>query len=1282
MKMSENENTYKFQKLTPVDNVDIKIYEDAIDYIFDNPDIRNVAVSGAYSAGKSSVLASYKKKHDNLRFTHISLAHFEVPEQKDKIKDNESPEQENESGKRESSQEKESVEANKTIKVKESVLEGKILNQLIHQIPSNKIPQTNFKVKQKVDSKRVVRSVLLAVLFVLTVLHITFFDSWNSYLSLLPNNWFQSFLSLSTSKYSLLVSGMFCVIIFYIFLYSLVKAQKNKNVFRKISLQGNEIEIFEENDESYFDKYLNEVLYLFENSDADVIVFEDMDRFKTSNIFERLHEVNTLANIQLQKENESLTHFTNLINKIIKQLQKTKLFSNMKIKKKNKYPLRFFYLLRDDIFVSKDRTKFFDYIVPVVPVVDSSNSYDQFILHFKEGGIFELFDETFLQGLSLYVDDMRILKNIYNEFVVYYNRLNTTKLDCNKMLAMIAYKNLFPRDFSDSQLNQGMVSTLFDKKKKDEFIKEEIERLEEQAVQKKSEIEFARKEQITSVQELDDVYNAKQSRTPQNYGQHRTQYINELKHWHDTEYPRRKKAIEDRLNNRLPMLEDELSRLEHEIVATQSKQLKDIITRENINSIFKVTTKNEIGIETSFYEIKGSEYFALLKYLIWNGYIDETYADYMTYFYENSLSRVDKIFLRSITDRKAEKYTYSLKNLNLVVDRLRLVDFDQEEILNFDLFQYLLQTPKYQGYLNRFLCQLKDTKDFKFTGAYFDTDMELPAYVKNLNLQWPEMFYYAVKENTLTEKQIRPYSLYTLYYSDDNSLQAVNTNDCLTQYISKSSDYLDIITPDIDKLIHGFNLLEVFFEGIDYDHADKELFDAVYQNSLYEINFSNLTLMLQKVYKVENEDDIRHKNYTLILTQPESALVQYVKQNIRIYLDVILSNSNGMINDNENVALLILNDDETISIEQKTLYIESLLTTITSIAEVKDASLWGTLLNNRLVLYSGENVIEYFGNSKLLDSTIVEFINNGESTLNFSDSKNVYGDEKIEKLFDASIVCNELSNLKYKEIVTSLGFWYDTFDVAGISVEKLRILIDEKIVRMNVETLTFMRDNYSSQILYFIEKSINEYADIITIETFDLNELVAILSWECADDIKIKLLSLTKEPLTILEKGYSSTVNEYILTNNLDANDLPSLFVSYEKWDSILQKIICSLAIKNIDRILANIKKVSVELLRAIIGLDDLNSNKKIDILLSLMPNLDKNTCKEFLSLLGLSDHLKLFEPRSRPKFKVDTTNEKLLTAFKENNWIHDFQEDQERTGFYKIIRQKPTTKPLPSELL
>lgn len=427
--INTSERTHYFERLTPIDNMDLNVYEEAIDYAFNNSDIKNVAISGAYSAGKSSVLASYKKQHGDLHFLHISLAHFKSSEQE---------------GEKE---------------VKESVLEGKILNQLIHQIPSEKIPQTNFRVKKKVSAKSVIKPTIEVVMFFIEAIYFACFNIWKSYVNTLPNNWFKFILTLSTHQYALMIDGILMVTLLLFIVYGLIRVQKNKNVFRKLNLQGNEIEIFEESDDSYFDKYLNEVLYLFENADADVIVFEDMDRFNANKIFERLREVNMLANIQLQKEDKKV--------------------------------LRFFYLLRDDIFVSKDRTKFFDYIIPVVPVVDSSNSYDQFISHFEKGGIFEMFDESFLQGLSLYIDDMRLLKNIYNEFVVYFNRLNITELDCNKMLAIIAYKNLFPRDFADLQLNQGFVYTLFNKK--DEFICSEIEEIEKAVDERQKRISSGKK---------------------------------------------------------------------------------------------------------------------------------------------------------------------------------------------------------------------------------------------------------------------------------------------------------------------------------------------------------------------------------------------------------------------------------------------------------------------------------------------------------------------------------------------------------------------------------------------------------------------------------------------------------------------------------------------------------------------------------------------------------------------------------------------------------------------
>ena len=107
----EGENNVEFKKLNPTDEVELGIYEKAMEFIFSDDDIQNIAISGAYGAGKSSILESYKKKlekeGDNKKFLHISLAHFE-----NKEKDN----------------------------TKYAKLEGKILNQLLHQIRAEKSP--------------------------------------------------------------------------------------------------------------------------------------------------------------------------------------------------------------------------------------------------------------------------------------------------------------------------------------------------------------------------------------------------------------------------------------------------------------------------------------------------------------------------------------------------------------------------------------------------------------------------------------------------------------------------------------------------------------------------------------------------------------------------------------------------------------------------------------------------------------------------------------------------------------------------------------------------------------------------------------------------------------------------------------------------------------------------------------------------------------------------------------------------------------------------------------
>lgn len=128
--MKENENI-TFYDLTPTDNIELDIYEKAINFSLENNKILNIAISGSYGSGKSSLLESYKKNHPEKKFLNISLTHFNTTENTNK----------NNSLIRE--------ENNSIDKSLVPILEVKILNQLIHQISYEKIPQTHFKTKRK-----------------------------------------------------------------------------------------------------------------------------------------------------------------------------------------------------------------------------------------------------------------------------------------------------------------------------------------------------------------------------------------------------------------------------------------------------------------------------------------------------------------------------------------------------------------------------------------------------------------------------------------------------------------------------------------------------------------------------------------------------------------------------------------------------------------------------------------------------------------------------------------------------------------------------------------------------------------------------------------------------------------------------------------------------------------------------------------------------------------------------------------------------------------------------
>lgn len=391
------EREYKFRALTSNKDVEIKpVTLKALQFAIDeNSEVTNVAITGNYGAGKSSIVESFERECTDKKFIHISLGQY------DEIK---------------------SSEKNGLDKREINTIEGKIINQLLHQINPNKIRKSIFKTLDAESQINPLNITLYLSLTILLSLYLFNISSWSE----LVHNF--CWLSWTTKPIiSLLVLIILFVLIVY-GIYFLLKLQKDFGFIKKLSLKAEkfetDIEIFsnESSRVSYFDRYLDDVLYLFKQSEADVIVFEDIERFNDSRIFEKLKELNIIIN-----RNRKANHKRKLV---------------------------FFYLVKDDLFESQERTKFFDFIIPIVPVVTASNSHIKLNEILKEMGEDEYFDEVFLLNVALYLDDMRLINNICNEYLTYKETLDF-EINPHKLFSLIVYKNIFPKDFSLLQRNQG-----------------------------------------------------------------------------------------------------------------------------------------------------------------------------------------------------------------------------------------------------------------------------------------------------------------------------------------------------------------------------------------------------------------------------------------------------------------------------------------------------------------------------------------------------------------------------------------------------------------------------------------------------------------------------------------------------------------------------------------------------------------------------------------------------------------------------------------------------------
>ena len=355
---------HRYESMSPRDDIDISKHGELI-HALNNDNLLNIGVTGPYSSGKSSVIKSIFKEKNLAKDTlFVSFADFKGKKVKRNIK---------------------STNSDETY-VDISELEKTIIDEIC-----------NYSVIRKFKSAKYWQRVLILSI-ILLLIGLVFTKNIYNFIYKNP------FISIPIF---LLCVAAILVISHYI-----------NNFSFKIVYSNFEVDV--NNKDEIFDHNINYLIDILKTIGIKYIVFEDIDRYEDVEIFEKIHNMNTLINLSL------------------------------------KIKVKFIYVVSDNLIKNGlDRVKFFDYIYPIISYVSYSTSGDKALARLKKLGLVGKngLDRKFIYNTFLYIDDYRVVTDIINEYVVYLNIIDESIKKCdyfnyNSLFAIISYKVLFPDDFS------------------------------------------------------------------------------------------------------------------------------------------------------------------------------------------------------------------------------------------------------------------------------------------------------------------------------------------------------------------------------------------------------------------------------------------------------------------------------------------------------------------------------------------------------------------------------------------------------------------------------------------------------------------------------------------------------------------------------------------------------------------------------------------------------------------------------------------------------------------
>lgn len=1100
----------KFYSLTPEKlNENKKIYTEALDFAFANNDIKNIAITGIYGAGKSTVWKTYEKERELKNIITVSLGKYEDDYSVDNKERNGEPKFEN--NLKDNYDEITNTLNSNTEKNENNRIERQIINQILSQVKSKNIPLSKYGFKKNKDVKSIWKNILPIISILLSI------GIWTTKDVILP---FLNSYPIGIGKISIISTILFL----YPSLYWAYKFfESNRLHLSKINVKGAEAKLNDltHGDETILERDMKEIVYLLDCSGTEIVVFEDLDRYDNIEIFTKLRELNFLLNSFLSTQDR-------------------------KIKKK----IRFVYMLRDGLFLSKNRTKFFDFIVPVVPVIDSKNSENKLNEAVKKAT--NVPDKNVIAKISLYIDDMRLLKNIVNEYLVYENiiAIYELKLDANKLLALIVLKNIFPREFDLLQEDKGYIHSVF---KNSEYyktearnaLKERLEEVSDELAFLNSRDENSKFEAMAALispnirrHEYDNntswaEFLKEKSLNPNSSFRINYLYSASNSDWDDFNYKtfvdkfilttqERKDLVEHLPENRQSRIDELLK--ERKIIEKNKRELSLYSIKDQLK-ILKASEVNKVFGETEE-AITQNHYFPLIRFLIMQGLIDETYWHYKGCFYQGSLGKNDTIFIKNLLEFKAQDVFLDLENPMEVKNRLDAEDFHRFNILNKKLLEACILSSS-EDELIATITSTSENDNYDLLIPILDvyeyeTIKKFTSIVINNNEQrLLEVMEESMKKSSVTFSNLL-ISIYTYTYTNIDGLKLFSA------YIEQNENVISLISDgEFEKFIKNISLTEIKFHDITESEASTERIKEIERIQAYRLTVNNIRYITENILCRKSDygnllSDIFTSN-SLASTKEylESNFIEFIGQ----YIDE--NTMNEPYRNKEDIIIKIINSN--LSDEYKLKYIkrnEVVISDISKIEELKEnLYLIGTLIAKNKILFNINNINNYWCSIDEYDEEFVEYFDKNINDDNFKGIlegniaiSNTFINSSIvsDKVFEYTLQCANKpitkidENINREKVIKLINK-----DLVSITNENLNALLnnkfyDETVMLVNTksdeqqdEAITMILDlTITPELIYKLinsnlseenaKKLVNEITDDVLIEKIDFDKLSVI----------------------------------------------------------------------------------------------------------------------------------------------------------------------------------------------